>query len=64
MGKHEEISEQPELRFARLGRDPLRLTHRAKVRATNHAVTQIIYDAAVFSSLPENVKADIAIDGH
>jgi len=35
-----------------------------KFGLTNQAVKQIIFDAAVFASLPENAKADIAIDGH
>jgi hypothetical protein len=35
-----------------------------KFGLTNQALKQIIYDAAVFASLLENVKTDIAIDGH
>jgi hypothetical protein len=63
MGKHEEISEATR---AEVGDDWVvtRCVSRTaqKFGLTNQAVKQIIYDAAVFASLPENVKA--AIDGH
>jgi hypothetical protein len=65
MGKHQEISGATRAEV----RDDWVVTRSVsrtaqKFGLTNQAVKQIIYDAAVFASLPENVKADIAIDGH
>ena len=61
MGKHEEISEAAR---AEVGDDWVvtRCISRTaqKFGLTNQVVKQIIYDAAVFASLPENIKADIA----
>ena len=65
MGKHEEISEATRAE----ARDDWVVTRcvsrtAQKFGLTNQAVKQIIFDAAVFASLPENVKEDLAIDGH
>jgi hypothetical protein len=61
MGKNEEISEATRAEV----RDDWVVTRGVsrtaqKFGVTNQAVKQIIYDAAVFAGLPENVKADIA----
>jgi hypothetical protein len=65
MGKREEIGEATRAEI----RDDWVVTRcvsrtAQKFELTNQAVKQIIYDAAAFAGLPENVKADIAVDGH
>jgi hypothetical protein len=64
MGKHEEIGEISEATRAEVRDDRVvtRYVSRTaqKFGLNNPAVKQIIYDAAVFASLPENVRADIS----
>ena len=63
MGKHEEIGEISEATRAEVRDDWVvtRCVSRTaqKFGLANKAVKQIIYDAAVFASLPKTVKCDI-----
>jgi hypothetical protein len=63
MGKHEEIREISEATRAEVRDDwvvtPCVSRTAQKFGLANQAVKQIIYDAAVFASLPETVKCDI-----
>jgi hypothetical protein len=64
MGAHEEFHELSEVTRAEVRDDWVvtRCVSRTaqKFGLSNKQVKQIIYDAAVFASLPENVKTDIA----